>query len=342
MRFPYHRLLAVALIFTGSCCLGQNAFPSLDSRHHGNETADSITVSGSVRNVFGKPVRDARIEGRVAITGTTVSSTYTNDSGAFQLVLSPGSYEIVAQSGLSEARERVATNDAGATVNLKIDDGSTSVAGVGDAGVVTARQFRVPDKARNELRKAEQASRKKPEEFEKHIAAALAIYPEFAEALTTRALARLDQQQTESAIADLEHAIKADPSYAMGYLVLGAAYNLDKHWDDAIRSLDRGLALQPTSWQGFFELGKAYVGKADYEHALRSLDKAQAIAPADYAPLHLVRAHALLSMKEYKQAMGELQAYLEHAPKDAQSAQVEHALARVRALVATSTTAAAH
>jgi regulator of sirC expression with transglutaminase-like and TPR domain len=82
-------------------------------------------------------------------------------------------------------------------------------------------------------------------------------------------------------------------------------------------------------------MAKSYVGKADYEHALQQLTKAQALTPTEYAPIHLVRAHVMLALKNYSNAMDELQAFLTLAPKDPSSNAARETLEKVKAFTAT-------
>ena len=88
--------------------------------------------------------------------------------------------------------------------------------------------------------------------------------PNYAEALTLRGVLALNQQDSQAAIADLDKAIQADGNYAMAYMVMGSALNMQSKFDEAIRSLQRGQSLAPNYWQGYFEMGKSYIGKADY------------------------------------------------------------------------------
>ena len=92
------------------------------------------------------------------------------------------------------------------------------------------------------------------------------------------------------------------------------------------------------SWQSYFEMAKSYVGKADYDHALQQLTKAQTLNATEYAPIHLVRAHVMLALKNYSSAMDELQAFLTLAPKDPNSSAARETLEKVKAF----TTAAAN
>jgi len=47
------------------------------------------------------------------------------------------------------------------------------------------------------------------------------------------------------------------------------------------------------------------------------LERAESLAPAEYPLIYLLRAHALLSMKQFPEAMAALQAYLQKDPKGA-------------------------
>ena len=83
-------------------------------------------------------------------------------------------------------------------------------------------------------------------------------------------------------------------------------------------------------------MAKSYVGKADYPHAIEQIDKAISFAPKDFAPVHLVKAHALLALKNYSDAMGELQVFLERAPKnDPNTAQAMAMMDQAKAFTAT-------
>ena len=131
----------------------------------------------------------------------------------------------------------------------------------------------------------------------------------------SRSVLELNQKDSQAAIADLDKAIQADGNYAIAYMVMGSALNMQWKFDEAIRSLQHGQSLAPNYWQGYFELGKSYIGKADYPEALRQLDRAESLAPADYSLISLLRGDALLAMKQFPEAMTAIQAYLQKDPK---------------------------
>jgi len=299
-----------------------------------NRFSGAHSISGTVRSGEDRPAADARVEVRDVLTGQLVAAGYCNYSGSFDIEVPNGRYELVVTQGLAETRERVEVAGSPAFVSLRLP-AANSGSDVGGPHTVSVAQFKVPGKARGLLKKARSAFEKgKTEESSRYLSAALEIYPAFAEALTLRGILSLDEGKPDQARQDLENAIAADSSYALAYVVLGANYNLLSRFDDALRTLDHGVALAPNSWQGYFEMGKAFIGKANYPAALRQLNKAEEMAPRSYPLIHLVKAHTLLAMQSYPEAMEELQAYLDGAPKGPKSDEARAMLEKVRAFSA--------
>jgi predicted Zn-dependent protease len=299
--------------------------------------SQTASIDVTVRSLpANQPVRDARVDVIDLRTGQFVGSGYTNVGGNVEISNIPnGDYDVVATSGVLEARQRTHVDDMSETVVLSMANSGNP--DVGSASAVSVAQYKIPDKARDRLRKAqEQVGKQELDKAQKYIEEALKIYPKYAEALTLRAVIRMDLNQREAALEDLDSAIKIDPSYPMAYFAQGAIYNASKEFAKAIDFLQRGLALEPQSWQGYFELAKAYLGQSDYSRSLLYLQKAQAYSTAEYPPIHLVRAHALLSLKQYSEAMVELESYLKNASaNDTDTVNARRTLDEVKAFVAT-------
>ena len=296
------------------------------------------SVSGAVRTLDDHGVADARVELRSLNTGSVVSSTYTSFSGDYLMHEVPnGTYEIVVTNGLSQNTDSVTIQDSMATANFRM--AGAREAQPGDAGnrdTVSVAQMKIPDKARDAFHKAQKAFEKqKMEDTLKEVQEALAIAPKFADALTLRALVKLDEQKTDDAIIDLESAVQDDNNYAMAYMVLGSAYNAKQRFDDALRVLDRGVTLQGNAWQGYFEMAKAYLGKRDLTNAMKEVNRAGDLAPSDYAPVHLVRANIYLALSNFSDAMSELETYLQRDPAGPDSAAARKTLEQVKTFVAT-------
>ena len=324
-----------AVILFSSCSLAQRTNPFQTGRSQMNAQDAFNSLTGTVRSSDNKPLKDVRVELRDAQSGSSVNSAYTTASGAFEFQHIPGGvYDVVATSGLEEVRERVEVNNMSEMVNLRMPVSTVATDGKGQNSVSVA-EYKVPQKARDELKKAKDAlAKQKSDEAKHHLAKALEIYPKYSDALTLRGVLKLDAKDHAGAVADLNEAIQYDGNNAMAYLVLGAAFNMQSRFDDAIRALERGEALSPNSWQAYFEMGKALVGKTQYEAALRQLSRAQALAPSEYPLIHLVKAHAMLALNNYADAMTELQSYLEKEPSGPNSEQAQKMLAQAKAFAA--------
>jgi tetratricopeptide (TPR) repeat protein len=293
-------------------------------------------ISGTVRDTNNNPVNEVRVE-LTDWNGSIVNSTYTNQAGSFEFSSVPeGAYLIVATSGLQQVSEHIeASHWSGMNmvslrlpVNNKPDDGRPG-------NTVSVAQYRVPEKAREEFNKAhENLEKGRTEDANKHLARALELYPDYADALTLRGILELDHKQTDAAIADLDRAIKSDGSYALAYMVMGSAFNQESKYDQAIQSLQRGESLAPNYWQAYFEMGKSYVGKGDYPAALAQLDRAKSLAGPEYPLIDFLRAHALLEMKQYSEAMSALQSYLQKEPQGANSEKARQILEQMQGQVA--------
>lgn len=300
-------------------------------RDHFNQELNP-SVSGTVRNAQGQPMGNVRVDVISTMTGMTAGTTYTSTSGYFEIDdIANGAYEVVAVKGVSEARERVdLMGQTGLNVSLRFPP--TERAYTGNPYSISVEQMKVPDKARDAFKKAQSALDKREiDKANRYDAEALKIYPKYADAVALRGILKMDAQQFDAARQDLEQAVQLDPNYALAYIALGAAYNLLTRYDDAIRTLDQGIARSPQSWQAYFEMSKALLGKGQYEAAIHQLDKCDDLAPKNYAPTHLVRAHALLGLKEYDAAMLELETYLQREPSGPNSMAVQQTLNQVKA-----------
>lgn len=291
-------------------------------RNQLSSTRYSNSISGSVRGADNHPLSNVRVELRDN-SGTILNSVATGNGGDFEFRQVPeGNYRVVALAGVDQAEERVEVNAWSMSVNLRLS--GTRPPNPDARNSVSVSQFRVPERAREELRKAREASLKgKVDEAGTHVAKALEIHPKYADALTMRAILKLAARNPEGAIEDTQQAIEYDGSYAMAYLVLGSAFNTQAKFDEALRVLQRGETLSPDSWQAHFEMGKAYLGKSDYATSLHELDRAQTLAPPDYTLIHLIRAHVLMQLDRYADAVADLTKYLDKNPEgpDAELAQ---------------------
>ncbi len=293
------------------------------------------SVSGVVRTADNRVQRNVRVELHSLASDTVIASAYTLPNGTFELDNVPrGIYEVVASSGINEARERVQVYDPNVSVTLTLPSQTADTGPLADNATVSVSQLKIPHEAKKHFVKADEAFRdQKLAKARQEVEKALHAFPAYAQALTLRGILNLQDKNFDAARADLESAIKDDASYGMSYIVLGAAYNVTRRFDDSVRVLERGTALMPASWQGHFELAKALLAKGNFTGALRHIDKAAELGPPNYAAIHLVRAHALLGLKNYDRAVTELEQFLGSEPKGADSAAARQTLDQVRAFM---------
>lgn len=326
----------VATLLLAAVCTAQRS-PNLGAPGFGAANPGIASISGRVVTMDGHPMENARVELRDALNGASLQSAYTNSAGQFEIAnVAAGRYLLVASAGLDETSANVQVSQISDHTELILRlPRSFADASAGNSQTVSVQQMKVPSKARSALKHAQEAlAKQRLDEAWKEVGKALSIDPMYAEALVLRGILKLENHDATGARADMEEAVKDDPGFSMGYIALGATYNSLSLFDDALRALDRGVAMSPNSWQGYYEMGKANIGKGDFEAALRQLDKAQHFAPENYAPLHLVKAHALLGLKAYDEAVAELEAYLTRNPNGQDSANARDTLQQVRAFVA--------
>jgi len=333
-----------ALCFSTSISFSQiyTDHDSLPGRSDSINKIQSYTISGLVIGSDGSALPDVRIEIRDEQTARTVASGYTNNSGAFEFGHLPiAVYDVSASRGLSETHQHLGLGDLGMNLRIRLASPGAAASQVDGNATVSVAEYKVPQKARAAFHKAEAAlAKNRLDEVAKQLGKALEIYPDYAAALTLRGVTSLDAAKPEAAVDDFDRAIHSDPGYALAYTAMAAALNQLNKFDDALRSATRAVSLSPSSWQSYFEMAKSYVGKADYDHALQQITKAQQMVPKEYPPIHLIRAHVMLALKNYAEAMGELQAFLTLAPQDPNSGAARQALEKVKALTSSATSSA--
>jgi hypothetical protein len=326
-------ILSIIILLFSVASHAQPDFRRLsDARRISDMNSGSLTIT--VRDGRGSPAVDARVEVRDQQLGQVVKSGYTNSAGVVELSdLTYGNYDVTITKGLTQITERTDVRSMGSAVYVTLAlEGAN--ADVGGKSTVSVAQYKIPGKARKELEKAEKAiSERKLEKAEEHIGKALEIHPKYSDALTLRAILKMDRDEVDAATADLDKALEFDSANARAYLVYGANLNKQSKFDQAIQTLERGISLDPNAWQGYFEMGKAQIGKANYKQSLKYLEKAQVLVNFEYPPIHLVKGHALLAMKEYEAAMGELELFLNKSPQDPRSDSARKTLEQVRAFV---------
>jgi Tfp pilus assembly protein PilF len=291
------------------------------------------SIEGSMVAIDGRPVRNSTVELHDRNTGAIVASTYTRINGSFVFDNVPvGDYEVVANRGVDSVRERVSVYQGPSNITLRIN-GPQAEPGAGNT--ISVATLQVPQKAKNEFHRGNDAFMKeKYKEAEKHVDKALTIVPQYAQALVLRGLLQFRKGDVTGAEQDFQSSMANDPSYGLAYFAMGAALNARGRFSQAQRTLEEGLRYEPTSWQGYFELSKSVLGQHDFRNSLKYVVKAESFG-VNYAPIHLVKANALLGLKDYDEAASELERYLSAESTGPQADEARRALSQAKAFSAT-------
>lgn len=162
--------------------------------------------------------------------------------------------------------------------------------------------------------------------------AALALGPN-TDAFTNRAVIYRSQGQLDQALADYDQALGIDPDFVPALVGRGASWVAAKDFDKAIVDLDRAARLKPKDPDIFVNLAVAWRNKHDFDRAILNANHALELKPG--MPTALIsRASALLAKQDYKAALADYDAALANgaglAPRSRASALYRRGVAKLR------------
>jgi tetratricopeptide (TPR) repeat protein len=108
---------------------------------------------------------------------------------------------------------------------------------------------------------------------------ALALKPDFMDALVFRGHAWFNKSDYDHAIADYDRAIALDPNAATTFVQRGAAWHRKKDEVRAIQDLDQAILLDPKDATAFYIRALAHEEQKDSAHALADYSEAIRLAP---------------------------------------------------------------
>jgi len=200
----------------------------------------------------------------------------------------------------------------------------------------TANALRAPESAQRAVEKAVKAmANNDSEEAVRQLSRALTIYPDYAKALTLRAIWNMTTHRSDP-IADLERAIRLDPGYGVAYAVLASVDNDSLRYDEALEVIGRAVQLLPSSWAVHYEMARTLCGKHRNLEALREVtDAIQRIASDptaqahSRATLHYLRGRLLMDQQEFRNAKVEFELVLSEEPQGGLTVSTTQNLARL-------------
>lgn len=105
----------------------------------------------------------------------------------------------------------------------------------------------------------------------------------------TAAISRLEQEDLQGAMAELNQAIQTDPSLSEAYALRGVLFMGEKNFQEATDDFAQVTRLQPKDAEAHLNLAKSQLMLKDYQAALQSATKAQQLDPENQAAALLVK-----------------------------------------------------
>lgn len=178
------------------------------------------------------------------------------------------------------------------------------------------------------------------------------------------------KHDVEGSVEEFKKALKIDPWYGPGYVLLGLAYMQAQRWSDAQEAFNEASKVEPGNAQAFLGLGSAMNEQHDYtgarkalEHSLElnpesaeahyelartfgALDKWQEAEPharraieinPDYSGPHVLMGNVYLERQDLSLALAEFREYLRLDPEGNLAPSVKQLIAEIEQAMAADT-----
>jgi predicted O-linked N-acetylglucosamine transferase (SPINDLY family) len=142
---------------------------------------------------------------------------------------------------------------------------------------------------------------------------AIAIAPNFVEALTNRGALLLTTKNHQAALASFDAALAINPGMVEAWNNRGNALSELGRYDEAIASYDKVLALKPGIFETLLNRSNALLASRRADEALSGYEDALKANPNN-AVAQKGRANALFELKRFDEAVGAFENILAHDP----------------------------
>lgn len=166
-------------------------------------------------------------------------------------------------------------------------------------------------------RAVQELQHQRPKAAENDASHAARLDPQFADAEALAATAALAQRQFSQAKVLAQSAVQQDAGNEKAWVALATADNYTAQYADAVQALRHVPNPETAGWQVAYQWARAEAGLGNGEEVLLWVNRAALTAPQSFAPLHLLRASALLAAGQPAAGADELEAYLSVAGRAA-------------------------
>jgi len=303
-------------------------------------------IKGRVYGPNGRPV-DGGVKIRLESDSAGSISTSTDPDGAFIFNnLLAGRYAVVIEAGADHDAFRESVTIYG-SMGGERDSGPQS-ANVNislKARGAAAALAKVPKQARESYSKGmEAASRNENKKAAELFEAAVALHPDFPQALTELGLQYMKLDQMDKARQTYEALLKLKPAEAGAHLNLGIAlFNLGnalaaekkpeeakERFANSEAHLRESLKLNSSGPSAHYYLGLILIKSRKYAEAQKEIELAIANGGENLALAHKYLGGLYMSAKKNKEAADELEKYLQLDPKARDAEQIRGTIKELR------------
>jgi tetratricopeptide (TPR) repeat protein len=256
-----------------------------------------------------------------SISGGIVQATSTDPSGNFSFSSVPlGAYVIVVKAaGYETGRWPVNIGyqpSMGLTLTLTPITASRAQALAGGSSTVSVRQLLIPEKAREEYRKAVDClAHGKTDEAVKHWEKSVKIFPKYAESYMQLSRIYANRGDFARAEAAANNAIAIDDKDGDSYTALGYVYLKQNEFGKAKEPLQKAVQLSDTNWFSQLWYGKLLLDQKDAEGAYPHLLRAAQLKP-EVPEADLLLYNALLLLRHPREALARIDDFLARFPNN--------------------------
>jgi tetratricopeptide (TPR) repeat protein len=255
--------------------------------------------------------------------GPFLATAQTDWSGRFRFSnVREGSYTIsIEMPGYVPIQQTVQSVDGLQDIVLQLMRNIPPAQRVAGENLVSVRELRIPDKAREALQKG-------MERLQKNDAAgslvqfshAAAAFPDYYEAYYQMGVANMLLGQAGEAEQDFQKAIDLSQGrFADAQFSLGLLFCQRQRFAEAEPIIRRGLERDANSSRGHYALARALLGEGKFEDAEKSAHRA-VLLNATFTLSYLVLAEVHLRQRTYLSVLDDLDSYLKLDPNGLASA----------------------
>ena len=268
-----------------------------------------------------------------------IGTTYTNDIGEADFVGVPmGEYHVrisgdgieTTDSSTFEVDQRKVTQAQYVTVRQLAETGPKPLSS--HSTMVSASDLNVPQKARKEVDKANEAMAEQNwKKAQEHLDKAIAIAPQYATAYNNLGVLYAKTNDLPHEEEALKKAIAADDHFAPAFVNYGKMCILQKNFPQAETLLQKAVTVEPGNVESLMLLADAEYMNRHFEAAIVSARQAHSADKEHPSFVHYIAARSYQQENRQQDALAEFQLFLLEEPKGPRADHVRGDVAKIEA-----------